>query len=470
MLKLYNTRTMRIEDFVPIAPPHVGLYTCGPTVYSYIHLGNLRTYLFEDLLRRVLEFNGYRVKHVMNITDVGHLTDDADSGEDKVERSAREQRRSAHEIAREYEQQFFDDLKKLNVLPPSKVVRATETIELQINLVRRLEARGITYRTSDGIYFNTARFPTYGMLSRQRSDEKRAGARVEINPEKRNPADFALWKFSKPEDQRQMEWNSPWGRGFPGWHLECSAMSLHELGEQFDVHTGGIDHIPTHHENEIAQSEAATGKHPFVKYWLHGAFLILRKRMGKSEGNAIILSEVEHRNIHPIAFRYLTLQSHYRSPLTFTWKSLEAAQRGLLRLWSARDNLVGTPRIGCAEYEQQFAQAINDDLDTPRALTVVGNLMKSTYPPSAQLQSLSLFDRVLGLNLMKRNARTPQGRIDRVTLDRIHRQIQDREAARNKKDWKRSDQLRKTINAELEPYGQALEDTPTGPQIRPRIH
>ncbi len=468
MLKLYNTRTKRVEDFRPIQPPHVGLYTCGPTVYNFVHLGNLRTYIFEDVLRRVLEFNGYAVQHVMNITDVGHLTSDADTGEDKIEQSARRQRTTAAEIARTYTAAFLEDLQRLNILPAHALPKATATIELQINLIKRLTERGFTYRTTDGIYFETSKFPRYGQLGGQSAQDKLAGARVDHNLAKRQPADFALWKFSPPNSHRQMEWDSPWGVGFPGWHLECSAMSMHELGEQFDIHAGGIDHIPVHHENEIAQSEAATGKHPFVNFWLHGEFLVLpEKRMGKSEGNIITLADVTERGLQPLAFRYLVLQTHYRSKLTFSWPALEATHQGLQRLWLMIDTAGATPKIGCAEFEQRFRQAINNDLDTPQALSIMHEMMKSEYPFSAKLQSLTVFERVLGLGLTQDAKRDHFQPLDESLTATVQALMREREEARQQKNWPRADELRLKINALLAPFRRTLEDTADGPEIRP---
>ncbi len=458
-LKLYNTRTRTLEEFRPLDDKQVGLYTCGPTVYSTAHIGNLRTYIFEDVLRRTLELNGYTVKHVMNVTDVGHLTDDADMGRDKIEEQAKREKKSALDIARLHEQEFFADLKKLNIELPTVILRATETIDLQIGLIKKLEAQGVTYQISDGIYFDTSKFPRYGQLSGQKSSEKKAGARVEVNSEKRNPTDFALWKFSQPEDQRQMEWPSPWGVGFPGWHIECSAMSMKELGEQFDIHTGGVDHIAVHHENEIAQSETATGKHPFVNVWMHGEFLKLPgKRMGKSEGNKITLQEVIEKGIHPLAFRYLTLQTHYRKPLSFTWESLQAAQTGLHRLWSWVTQAQGEAKIGCAEYEQRFTAALNDDLNSAESLAVLNELLAADYPDSAKLQSIQVFDRVLGLDLDPHAAKqhvTPTG-------TGLETMLEDYEVARREKRFVDSDKIREKFDE----LGVIVEDTPKGSRLR----
>lgn len=460
-LKLYNTLGRKLETFEPLHDRWVGLYTCGPTVYAPQHLGNMRYFIFVDVLKRTLGMNGYRVKHVMNITDVGHLTSNEDTGDDKIEASAKRQHKSAVEIATEITDRFLNDLRALNIVLPDVIPYATKTIDWQIELIQKLEHKGVTYRTTDGLYFDTSKFPAYGQLSGQKASEKKAGARVEINDEKRNSTDFALWKFSKPEDKRQMEWPSPWGTGFPGWHIECSAMSMKELGEQFDIHTGGVDHIAVHHENEIAQSEAATGRHPFVKYWLHGEFLVLPgKRMGKSEGNAITLQAVIDRGLDPLAFRYLCLQTHYRKPLSFTWKSLEAANTGLRRLWTTINVHSEQQKIGCAEFEQRFSEALNDDLNTPQAVAVMHDLIASDYPWHAKRQSLAVMDKVLGLGLLGQHpnfAVTPS--------DEVQSLLTRREAARANKDWAAADGYRQQIEA----AGYVVDDTDQGPRLRKKI-
>jgi len=458
-MRIYNTLTRKIETFSPIKPPHVGLYTCGPTVYGTAHIGNLRTYVFEDILRRTLEFKGWEVKHVMNITDVGHLTGDGDMGSDKIEESAKRERKSAVEIANFHTREFFDDLARLNIQSPTVVLKATETIDLQIRLIQRLEAKGFTYRTSDGIYFETSKFPAYGKLSGQRSGDKKAGARVEVNTEKRRPTDFALWKFSRPEDHRQMEWPSPWGIGFPGWHIECSAMSMHELGEQFDIHTGGIDHIPVHHENEIAQSEAATGKTPFVRYWLHGEFLKLPgRRMGKSEGNSITLQSVRDRGFDPLAFRFLCLQTGYRKPLAFSWKALSSAADALRNIWNTIANLdqerPNQPGSVMQKHLELFTNALSDDLNTARALSGINASLAASAPPEDRLRTLQEFDRVLGLDL------NPKAALRHISPEspELERLLQEYEAARREKRFADSDQLRKKF---LE-FGATVEDLPDG--------
>ncbi|MBI3573190.1 MAG: cysteine--tRNA ligase [Candidatus Kerfeldbacteria bacterium] len=460
-LKLYNTRTRSLDVFQPLHGKKVGLYTCGPTVYDTAHLGNLRSYIFSDILKRTLTMNGFQVKHVMNVTDVGHLTSDADTGEDKLQRAAKAEHQTAWDIAKKYETQFWHDIKELNILPPDIIVKATDRIPDQIALIQILEKKGFTYTTSDGVYFDTAKFPSYGALSRQKREDKVAGARVEVNQEKRHPADFAVWKFSPTDTKRDMEWQSPWGKGFPGWHIECSAISMKELGDQFDIHTGGIDHIPVHHENEIAQSEAATGKSPFVNFWLHGEFLVIPgKRMGKSEGNVITLADVIAKGVHPLAFRYLCLQTHYRQKMNFNWESLQAAQIGLEKIWHQIDEHQVHPKIGCAEFEQRFAAAVNHDLDTPRAVAIMHQLLKSEYPWSAKLQSLSVFDRVLALGLSS----VDPGRLHTAVREvpaGVAQLLEQREQARQKKQWTLAD----TFRREIEASGYVIKDTDTGPVL-----
>ncbi|MEM2885665.1 MAG: cysteine--tRNA ligase, partial [Thermoproteota archaeon] len=383
-VRIFNTMSRRKEAVKPLKDRRIGLYTCGLTVYDYAHIGNLRTYFFEDLLRRVLEYNGYRVKHVMNITDVGHLTSDADVGEDKMEVGARRERKTAWEIADFYSKKFFEDIEALNILKPHVVAKATDHIGEMIDLIRKLERKGYTYRIDDGVYFDTSKAKGYGKLARLKLETLMPGARVEVNPQKRNPHDFALWKFSPKGAKRDMEWDSPWGVGFPGWHIECSAMSMKYLGESFDIHCGGVDHIPVHHTNEIAQSEAATGKR-FVKYWVHGAHLVVEgKRMAKSLGNYLTLKDLIDRGHDPLSLRFFFLQAHYRSQLNFTFPALDAAQKALNSVYEfvrrlaahkgGRKNLaVGRLTEGL---RAKFLGAVNDDLNTPKALVCLFDYMK----------------------------------------------------------------------------------------------
>ncbi len=445
-LYLFNTLTRKKEVFTPVYEGRVGMYTCGPTVYNYAHIGNLRTYIFEDVLRRVLTYNGYAVRHVMNITDVGHLTGDRDMGEDKLEAGARREGKSAWEIAGFYLEAFKADMGKLNLLEPTVWCRATDTLPDQIDLIRTLEQKGYTYQTSDGIYFDTARFPDYAKLSHQNLEALQEGARVEKNPEKRNATDFALWKFSPEGVRRQMEWDSPWGTGFPGWHVECSAMSMKFLGDQLDIHCGGTDHIDVHHTNEIAQSEAATGK-PFFNYWMHGAFLIIAggKKMAKSEGNFLTLdASFTDRGIDPLVYRFAAFQTHYRKPMEYGPEGVEAARNGLQHLRNQVRELMqqvqGASGSVDADLKARFVAQINDDLNMPRAMAVVQELLKSDLPAADRLATVLDFNRVLGLDLDRVNE--PQR-----LPDEIMALMERRQAARREKNWAESDRLRDEIQA-----------------------
>jgi cysteinyl-tRNA synthetase len=465
MLKIYNSLTRRIEDFKPIHPLHVGMYTCGPTVYDFAHIGNFRTYTTADLLTRTLQYNGYEVNSVMNITDVGHLTGDnlgdADIGEDRMEKSARKEGKTAWEIASFYTEVFLRDFRSLNLLEPKHLVKATDHIKEQIDLVKQLEEKGYTYQTSDGIYFDTSKFKDYGRLSNL--DEIKDGSRIGVNPEKRHPRDFALWKFSKPDEQRHMEWDSPWGKGFPGWHIECSAMAMKYLGPSFDIHVGGIDLRETHHPNEIAQSEAATGKQ-FVRYWVHSAFVLVQgERMSKSKGNNYKLYDLEKEGFDPLALRYLYLQTHYRQEMNFTFPALEAAQKSLTKLYDfiIRSLDEEVPKGGCREYEKHFLEAINDDLNFPQALAVVWELVRSDYPNSAKVNSLLKFDKVLGLNLQ--NAQIIHGRETGVEVpEDILQMVKEREELRKARKYREADLLRERILR----LGYSLDDTPKGTKVK----
>ncbi|HEX7973335.1 MAG TPA: cysteine--tRNA ligase, partial [Anaerolineales bacterium] len=367
-LRLYDTYTRTLRDFTPLHGNEVGLYTCGPTVYDYAHIGNLRTYIFEDLLRRVLELNGFTVRHVMNITDVGHLTSDADTGEDKMEKGSRRTGKSAWEIAEYYTQEFRDDLRQLNIQEPVVWCKATDHIPEQIDLIRCIEQKGFTYSTSDGIYFDTSRMRDYGHLARLDIEGLQAGMRIEMG-EKRHPTDFALWKFSPPGQQRQMEWDSPWGIGFPGWHIECSAMSAEYLGPFFDIHCGGEDHISVHHTNEIAQTEACYGTR-LANFWMHGYFLQLDEaRMSKSSGGFLRLQTLIERGYDPLAYRFFCLSAHYRSKLSFNWESLDGAAKALDRLRMLAYEW-GQPGSVDEGYAGQFLAQVNDDLNLPRAVAL----------------------------------------------------------------------------------------------------
>ncbi len=464
-LFLYNTLTRSKEEFIPTEPGRAGVYTCGPTVYNYAHIGNLRTYIFEDLLKRVLKYDGYEVRHVMNITDVGHLTGDMDMGEDKLEVGAKRENRSAWDIAAFYAESFRRDLVRLNILAPDVWCRATENIAEQIELISVLEKKGYTYRTADGVYFDTAKVDGYNKLSHLPLEELREGARVEKNPEKRNPTDFALWKFSPSDAKRQMEWESPWGKGFPGWHIECSAMSLKYLGKHLDIHCGGIDHINVHHTNEIAQSEAATGE-KFFNYWLHGAFLNIvgGKRMGKSEGNFLTLDKaVVEAGINPLSFRFAALQVHYRKPMEYSPAILEQAESGLKSLYSQIVSLAsqaeGTGKVIPA-IKDEFERAINDDLNMPQALAVLFSCLKSQASASDKLATAFDFDFVFGLDLAK-SAISRRSLAEADLSEEAQRLLSQRQAARQAKDWAESDRLRQA----LEVLGFELEDGPSGTSV-----
>src|SRR5690242_9306783 len=398
-LALYDNYTRTLRTFEPLDKRGpVGLYTCGPTVYDYQHIGNYRTFLFEDLLKRVLVWNGYRVRHVMNITDVGHLTSDADTGEDKMEKGARRTGRSAWQIAELYTQAFVDDIRALNILPADVLSRATDHIAEQIAFIADLEQRGYTYRTSDGIYFDTSRQADYGYLARLDRAGLEAGKRVDIG-EKRNATDFALWKFSPPGSARQMEWDSPWGKGFPGWHIECSAMAQRYLGDFFDIHCGGEDHIPVHHTNEIAQTEARVGTR-LANFWMHGYFLLANDaKMAKSAGEFLRLAALVDRGYDPLAFRYLCLTGHYRTQLNFTFEALDAAATGLARMRAGFHEL---PADSNAKAEvdsvDRFTEAINDDLNAPRALAIAWELLRGDVVDQAVTRAtLARFDDWFGL-------------------------------------------------------------------------
>ena len=459
-LQLYNSLARRKEEFKPVQPGAVGLYTCGPTVYNFAHIGNLRTYIFEDILKRVLQYNGYRVKHVMNITDVGHLTGDRDMGEDKMEKGALREGRTAWEIAEFYTRAFKTDIENLNILPPDIWIKATDTIDDQIELIETLEQRGYTYSTGDGVYFDTARFKDYTKLSHQKLESLQEGARVEKNPEKRNPTDFALWKFSPQGVQRQMEWDSPWGVGFPGWHIECSAMSMKFLGDQLDIHCGGSDHIDVHHTNEIAQSEAATGKN-FFNCWMHGAFLIIAggKKMAKSEGNFLTLDHAFIKaGIHPLVYRFAAFQTHYRKPMEYSDESVQAARNGLSHLQNQVREIAGggvdPENMISAEHQNKFLEAVNDDLNMPRALAAVQGLLKSSISDRQKYTTILDFDRVLGLDL--------------DTLDQpedlpseVKELVEERQRAREAREWEASDRLRDEIQA----LGYMVQDTPDGMKV-----
>ncbi|MBU0907893.1 MAG: cysteine--tRNA ligase [Nanoarchaeota archaeon] len=457
-LKLYNTLTRKKEVFKPIKKEEAGMYSCGPTVYWFQHIGNMRAYLFADALKRVLEYNGYKVKHVINVTDVGHLTSDADEGEDKMEKAAVKEGKSAEEIAGFYFKVFREDLKKLNIKEPSVWCRATEHIKEQIELIKKLEEKGFTYKTSDGIYFNSTKFKDYGKLARLKIGGLESGKRVAFG-EKKHRTDFALWKFSSPGEKRQQEWKSPWGVGFPGWHVECSAMSMKYLGENFDIHTGGEDHISVHHTNEIAQSESATGK-KFVDYWMHVAFLLNKgEKVSKSKGGFFTVSELQEKGYNPLDFRYLCLLTHYRKPLNFSLDNLDAAKNAHRKMIRKIVELKSEKHKGqddTEKYEELFENAINDDLNLSEAIGVVwGMLDDFNFDPKKKLKLLERFDQVLGLGIKEMKEEKVEASKEILEL------VKEREKLRKAKMWADADIFRERI---LE-KGFIVSDTDDGPRL-----
>jgi cysteinyl-tRNA synthetase len=479
-LRFYNTLGRQMEDFVPLAPGRAGLYTCGPTVYNYAHIGNLRTYLFEDILRRALQYAGYEVTHVMNVTDVGHLTDDADSGEDRMFVGARKTGKTVWEIADHYTKAFFADLEHLNILMPTVVCKATDHIEDMIGLIKRIEANGFTYTRGGNLYFDIEKFPSYGELALLDMDQLKAGARIEVDANKKNPHDFVLWFTQSKFKHQAMLWESPWGRGYPGWHIECSAMSMHYLGESFDIHCGGVDHIAVHHTNEIAQAQAATGK-KWVNYWLHGEFLVTSNaKMSKSLENFTTLSALAEKGYDPLDYRYFCLGAHYRKQLNFSFEDLDAAK-------SARNNLVQRlallkdqageqasgkgkdaaevsavlPLEGKAlSYLRSFQENMANDLNMPKCLSDLWNLVKDRQvEPALTLRAALEMDRVLGLDLQREyNAQ--------VALDEeLSGLIQERSEARARRDFATADRIR----AELDSRGIVLEDTQDGVRLKKKL-
>ncbi|MEM2104225.1 MAG: cysteine--tRNA ligase [Candidatus Bathyarchaeia archaeon] len=472
-IHLFNTLTREKQKFLPIEEGKVKMYCCGPTVYWYAHLGNFRTYIFEDVLRRVLEFNGFEVKHVMNITDVGHLTSDADTGEDKMEIGAQRERKTVWEIADFYIGKFFEDSGRLNLLRPTIVCRATDHISDMIMFIKKIEEAGYTYIIDDGVYFDTSKLKDYGKLTgmsfERLNEDLKAGARVEFNPNKRNITDFCLWRFSPKDKKRQMEWESPWGVGFPGWHIECTVMAMKYLGETFDIHCGGIDHIQIHHSNEIAQAEAVTGK-LLANYWLHGAFLVFGKslRMAKSAGKIVTVQTLLDQGFDPLAFRYLCLTAHYRSELIFTWENLKSAHSALLTLRehvrSLSENLEKTETRSSKfnDYLEKFRKAVNDDLNMPKALALTWALVREEKMLTNREKYCLLleFDKILALDLAKNVA--PK---EKLPLE-VENLLRKREEARKVKDWKTADKIRDQLRA----MGIIVEDTPQGVKWRIERH
>ncbi len=508
----YNTLSRKKELFKPINPGKVKMYACGPTVYNYPHLGNMRTYIFEDVLKRTLEYNGFDVNHVINITDVGHLTNDRDMGEDKMEKSIKDAlylkcknckkvfftgiidsgignnfinltftcpycgvlnkaennssylknktKKTVWQIADFYTEAFKKDLKELNIEFPKTFCKATDNIKEQIALIETLEKKGFAYKISDGVYFDTSKVADYSKLSHQNIEELKEGARIEVNNEKRNPTDFALWKFSPKDSKREMEWPSPWGVGFPGWHIECSAMSMKYLGEHFDIHCGGIDAVNVHHTNEIAQSESATGKIPWVNFWMHGAFLNIAggDKMAKSSNNFLTVdNSFTEKGISPLVYRFATFMTHYRKPMEWSYDILAGAKNGFDSLMEKISKLGTKKGQVLTSWKDKFLIAINDDLNMPNALAVLNELLKSDESDENKLATILDFDKVLGLDLAK------AGMKDEIKIpENVQKILDERELARKNKDWKKSDELRD----EIQKLGFEVKDTANGQEVK----
>jgi cysteinyl-tRNA synthetase len=457
LVKIYNTPSRKIEEFKPIKAGEVSIYSCGPTVYHYPHVGNLRAFIFADLLRRMFIMAHYKVKHVINITDVGHLVGDEDDGQDKLEKGAMREGKNVWEIAKTYTDSFLEDLEALNIETSEYIFpRATDNIREQIALIRVLEIEGYTYKTSDGIYFDTSKFPRYADFAKLNLEGQKSGARVTENKEKRNTTDFALWKFSPKDEQRQMEWDSPWGKGFPGWHIECSAMSMKYLGNTFDIHTGGIDHISVHHTNEIAQSEAVTGE-KYVNYWMHVNFLQdASGKMSKSSGDFLRLSTLTEKGYSPLAFRYYILTTHYRKEINFSYEALDAATVAYKKLYKfCADNSETKGEIN-EEYKKKFKELLFNDLGTPECVALIWDLIKDNSVSNADKHATIIrFDRALGLDLKKIKK-------EKVVLtEEVENLLEKRKVARENKNWLESDSFRD----EIEKLGFIVKDGKDGEEI-----
>ena len=464
-MKLYNTMDRKVEEFVPIEEGKVGMYCCGPTVYNYAHIGNLRTYIFEDILHRTLEEAGYRVKHVMNITDVGHLTGDGDDGEDKLGKRSRETGKSVWDIAAFYTDAFFADEKALNIKRPNVVCKATDHIQDMIALIKRLEEKGHTYTAGGNVYFSIDTIDDYGKLAGQKQEDKLSGARIAVDGNKRNPQDFVLWFTNSKFGEQAMMWDSPWGRGYPGWHIECSAMSMKYLGETFDIHCGGIDAIPVHHTNEIAQSEAATG-HKWVNYWCHGEFLLNDKgKMSKSSGEFLTLPVLVGHGYNALDYRYFCLGGHYRTQLKFSYEALDHAKSARERLNSmvaelkAKAKPESTISEKAESYKDAFFAALFNDLRCPEALAVMWKMLKdNSITEGEKLSLLYSMDKVLGLDLDKVEAKKEE----KVGGEEEWKLVEERKQAKAEKNYQRADEIRK----ELEERGYIVKDTPQGPILQ----
>ncbi len=468
IMKLVNTLTGKKEKFEPIHEKEVGMYNCGPTVYNYAHIGNLRAYVFADTLRRALEYSGFKVNQVINITDIGHLSGDGDEGEDKMTKALKREGKpftleAMRELANFYFKAFKEDLNKLNIKEPDHFPFASDHIKEDVSLIEKLTEKDFAYKTSDGIYFDISKDKNYGRLGRQNFSQENLGdqysvSRIGTNPEKRNPRDFALWKFNS-----ELGFEAPFGKGFPGWHIECSAMSMKYLGETFDIHTGGTDHIPVHHNNEIAQSENATGKE-FARFWLHSAFVNMgEEKMAKSEGNTLTLKDLEEKGIHPLAYRFWLLQAKYSSPINFSWEAVKSAQISylkILRHWGLLQITI-TPTTLDADfegYQKRFRQTIEDDLNTPQAIALIWEILENDNLNNFyKKQLIADFDKVLGLKIESMEAYVDLKKIP----EEVRKMIEERESARKEKDWEKSDKIRE----ELKSKGYEIEDTPEGVRV-----
>lgn len=462
-MKIYNTMSRRIEEFVPIQEGKALMYCCGPTVYNYAHIGNLRTYIFEDLLHRTLSENGFSVKHCMNITDVGHLTGDGDDGEDKMEKRSKELNKSVWDIAAFYTDAFFKDTEALNIIRPDIVCKATDHIPEMIDLIKRLEDGGHTYTAGGNVYFSIDTISDYGKLAGLKLDDLKSGARIEVDQNKRNPKDFVLWFTNSKFNNQAMTWDSPWGRGYPGWHIECSAMSMKYLGDHFDIHCGGIDAIPVHHTNEIAQSEAATG-HPWVDYWCHGEFLLNDKgKMSKSSGEFLTLSVLLSKGYDALDYRYFCLSGHYRTQLKFSFEALNHAKAARAQLNEKVRELKKSsdPAESLSEkaigYYNNFADSMANDLKTPEALSYMWQMLKDKdITDSEKLALLYKFDMILGLRL--KDVQTEEKRLG---SDEDWALVAERQEAKKNKDWARADEIRNMLLGR----GFVIKDTPQGPKL-----
>ncbi len=457
-MKIYNTLTRTKEEFKPNKEGEVRMYTCGPTVYNYAHIGNLRAYLFMDNLRRVLKYNGYKLRHVMNITDVGHLVSDSDEGEDKMLKAARRENKDPYEIAEFYMNAFFKDVKELNIDKPEIIAKATEHISIMEKYVQKIIENGYTYKTDDTIYFDTSKLDKYGVLSNRKIEDQKAGARVEFDTGKKHISDFALW--IKAPENHIMKWDSFFGKCYPGWHLECSAMGYEYLGDNFDIHTGGIDHIPIHHENEIAQSKGFSGKIP-ANYWMHVNFMLMDgEKMSKSLGNVYTLSDLKEKGYEPLDFKMLMFTSTYRNQINFTWESLDSSKIALQRLREGYlkeiDGIDDVSKEEIKEYEKRFLEAINDDLNMPIAMSVVWDVIKNSKKSRAFRDLLLKFDEVLGLDL--KNYKKQADKLPEEILDLVSK----RDEARNSKNWSESDKIRNLLVEK----GYRVQDTKEGTVVK----